>query len=794
MTPCHKTLFFIIIICLGVRVQMFLFGTTSMLSNSNKNTREKATEPVDLVYPHLDSENSRWFFFSSACRPFGMVNLNPDTKIDGAWGTGYVFGEDSVLFFSHIHAWQLSGVPVLPVNGVFKGYLGHKAYASAFLHENEVVKPGYHSLVLERYGIKAELTSTTRVGFHRYYFPANNESYVLLDLSTALGPSGTLKGFVEKVNTKEIQGYAIMDKTVRRPKEIYVYFNIQFDTPFENMQAWKDRQVVGTINSFEGSNGGVYLKFSTPLKKQLLMKVGISYVSAEQAKANIQAELPHWNFDLVVHESAREWNQYLSKIEIEGGTLRQQQRFYTDLWHALQGRRIISDADGKYCDMTGAEPRIGQIPLDENGKPLFNHHNSDSFWGAQWTIATLWALAYPHITSEFINSMLLMYNDGGLIPRGPSGGNYTYVMTGASSTPFIVGAYMKGIRDYNITEAYEGLRKNHMPGGMMSKSGYEHNTCIGGGLEDYIEKGYVPYPLGKSGGWHQDGAGQTLEYAFQDWCLAQMAKSLGKTDDYEYFLKRSTNWKNLYDTTTGWIRPINRDGEWKEPFDPYQHKHGFVEANSAQATWFVPHDLPGLAAMMGGNDKMAAKLDSSFITAAKLGFTAGKSHSQEEMEAYSRIPINYGNQPSIQTAFIFNHIGYPWLTQYWSRQVIENAFSDLSPVRGYNGDEDQGLMGSLAVLMKIGLFEMNSGAEQRPVVEIGSPIFDKITIHLDNTYYKGKTFVIEAKNNSAENCYIQAASLNHKPLNKPWIFHDEITNGGKLVLKMGNKPNRNWRQ
>jgi predicted alpha-1,2-mannosidase len=753
---------------------------------------QKINRAVDLVYPQLDSENSRWIFFSSACRPFGMVNLSPDNKADTDWGSGYRYEKDSIKFFSHIHGWQLSGIPVMPVNGAFKGHLGSNVYGSKYSHEKETVKPGYHSVILDSYGIRAELTSTTRVGFHRYQFPKADESYILLDLGTLLGPSGTVKGLAKKVGNNEIQGYTLMDKTMRRPKPINVYYAIQFDTPFEKMQAWQDGKLSGTTEFFEGSNGGAYLKFDTSKAKTILMKVGISYVSEEQARLNISAELPHWNFDQVVKESSDEWNTWLSKIEIEGGTLLQQRRFYTDLWHSLLGRRIISDASGKYCDMTGPERRIGQIPLDGNGKPLFNHHNFDAFWGAQWTIAALWQMVYPKIASDFINSMLLMYNDGGLIPRGPSGGNYTAVMSGASTTPFIVGAYMKGIRTFDAENAFEGMKKNHLPSGMMGKAGYEHNSANGGGIEFYIERGYVPYPLNGNWGMHQEGASQTLEYASQDWCLAQMAKSLGKTDDYNYFLKRSKNWKNLYDTQSGWIRPKNMEGKWKEPFDPFQYKNGFIEANAAQATWFVPHDLAGLAVMMGGNDKASEKLNQSFETASKVDFTSGTSHAKELHPEYQRIPVNYGNQPSIQTAFVFNHIGHPWLTQYWSRRVVDQAFSALSTDRGYNGDEDQGLMGSLAVLMKIGLFEMNSGAETRPVVELGSPIFDKITIHLDPNYYKGKTFEIELKNNKPENYFIQSATLNRKALNTQWLFHDELVKGGKLTLEMGNEPNKNW--
>ncbi len=769
--------------------QISLFILLALTSYFLAEAQNK-TKPVDLVYPQLDTENSRWIFFSSACRPFGMVNLSPDNFAEGDWGSGYRYERDSIKFFSHIHGWQLSGIPVMPVNGEFNGHLGSGAYGAPYSHEREIVEPGYHSVFLENYGIQAELTSTTRVGFHRYRFPAAKESYILLDLGTVLGPSGTVKGYARKVNNREIEGYALMDKTVRRPKEVFVFFAICLDAPFEDMMAWENGKTKGKTDRFEGSNGGIYLKFATEKEKVIQMKVGISYVSEEQARMNIEKELPHWNFDKVVQESAREWNDYLGRIEIEGGTVQQQRRFYTDLWHALLGRRIVSDVNGKYCDMTGPERRIGQIPLGKNGEPLFNHHNSDSFWGAQWTISTLWSLVYPKITGDFVNSMLMMYDDGGLIPRGPAGGNYTAVMTGASSTPLIVGAWMKGIRTFDDEKAYQGMRKNHMPGGMMGKAGYEHNSAVGGGIEYYIEKGYVPYPLLPRVGFHQDGAAQTLEYASQDWCLAQMAKTLGKKDDFNYFAKRSENWKNLYDAETGWIRPRNMDGEWKTPFDPYQYQNGFVEANAAQTTWFVPHDLLGLATEMGGQEKMAEKLNASFETAANLDFTSGKSHSKELLAEYRRIPINYGNQPSIQTAFVFNHIGHPWLTQYWSRKVVEKAFSALSTDSGYNGDEDQGLMGALAVLMKIGLFEMNSGCEIQPVLELGSPVFDKITIHLDNRFYSGKTFVIQVNNNGQENYYIQSAILNGKPLTSQWLLHNEVTQGGELILEMGSLPNK----
>ena len=526
-------------------------------------------QPIDLVNPFVDSANSRWFFFTSASRPFGMVNLSPDMGTAGAWESGYRYNEKTINFFSHIHAWQLSGIPVMPTTGKIKAHLGPKNYGSAYSHDNEIATPGYHSVVLEDYGIKVELTSTTRVGFHRYTFPASDQNSIIIDLSAQLGPGGTKSGYAKKVSNTKIKGYAVMEKTSRRPKDTKVFFAIHFNKPFETLNAWKDGELTGKANKFEGTNGGVYPVFKSKVGEQLLMKVGISYVSMDQAELNLTTELDHWDFDSVVADSKKQWNDHLSRIEIKGNTKDQQVRFYTDLWHALQGRRIISDVNGKYSDMTGEKQKIRQIPLGSDGKPKFNHYNSDSFWGAQWTLNTLWHLVYPKISEEFINSMLLMYNDGGLIPRGPSGGNYTYVMTGASSTPFIVSAYMKGIRGFDIKKAYEGMLKNAMPGGMMSKVGYEHYTNIGGGIEYYIDRGYIPFPLSdKKYGLHQCGPGMTMEYAYQDWTLAQLAKSLNKNDDYAMLMKRAENYKNIYDKKTGWMRGRTLDGSWIEPFDP----------------------------------------------------------------------------------------------------------------------------------------------------------------------------------------------------------------------------------
>nr|WP_299417841.1 GH92 family glycosyl hydrolase [uncultured Emticicia sp.] len=763
------------------------------ITTSFSYAQKAKVEPVDLVYPLVDAANSRWFFFNSATRPFGMVNLSPDNAIDADWNAGYRYEKDSIKCFSHVHCWQLSGIPVMPTTGDFKGHLGSNQYGSKFSHTTETIKAGYHKVVLDAYGITAELTSTTRVGFHKYTFPKSEKSQILFDFSTFLGPSDTQKGFVKKVNNQEIEGYAIMAPTIRRPKTLTVFFVAQFDKAFDSLKGWRKGQLEEINNSIEGEKIGAYVNFSTQTGEVRKMKVAISYVSEEQARLNLTSELPHWNFEKTVKDSKEDWNKWLSRIEIEGGTDVEKRRFYSDLWHALQGRRIISDVNGKYSDMTGPERLIKQIPLDAQGKPKYNHHNSDSFWGAQWTINTLWHLVYPEVTESFVNSMVMMYQDGGLIPRGPAGGNYTYVMTGAATTPFIVSAYLKGIKGFNIEKAYEGLRKNHFPGGMMSKAGYEHNTFKGGGIEYYLERGYVPHPLSKTKyGFHQDGSTQTLEYAYQDYTLAQMAKKLGKNDDYELFMKRATNYKNIWNTDIGWMWNKTLDGKWAEPVDILRYDNGWEEGNAAQYVWFVPHDVQGLINLMGSREAFTKRLNTSFEKAQKHDFVSGKSHDKETLEEFRRVYINYGNQPSIQTAFLFNYAGSPWLTQYWSRQVIDKVYSGISPQFGYSGDEDQGLMGSLSVLMKSGIFSTNGGTSPEPFYEISSPIFEKITFHLNPKYYSGKTFTIEAKNNSLKNLYIQSAQLNNQSLNKPWILHETVVKGGKLTLNMGEKPNKLW--
>ncbi|WP_430455477.1 GH92 family glycosyl hydrolase [Rheinheimera sp.] len=743
-------------------------------------------EPAALVYPFLDTANSRWFYFSSAARPFGMVSLFPDTALNGEWGSGYRYDESTVKGFNHIHEWQLAGLSLMPVSDRRPLSAQQVDYASAFSHDNEIVRPGYHQLHLKRYGIGVELTATSRVGFSRYQYQPGQPQQLLLQLGGVQGPSRLGHAEVWQIDQHHLAGFITNQGTERRVKPVKVYFHLAFSTPVQQLDAWRADQQFANVNGISGDDAGLRVSFNSS-DRQVSVKAGFSYVSADNAKLNLQSELAGWDFAKTSADAYAQWNQALARVRITGGSLTQQRRFYTDLWHALQGRRLVSDVNGQYMDLSGQSAKVRQLPLNAQGQPRFAMHNSDSFWGAQWTIATLWPLVYPQAATALGESLIQYGRDFGLIPRGPSGGQDTLVMPGVPMTPFLVSLAQKGLLQTPASELLPMLQKNHSAAGLMAKAGYEHYSANGGGLGYYLERGYVPYPLPETEsnyGSHRRGGGQTLEYAYQDFALAQLAKKAGDQNVATKFLQRSQNWRNLYDTKTGFIRPKEINGNWRTPFDPLEYEAGFIESNAAQATWFVPHDIDGLADVMGGKTALVNRLEQAFQQAAKQDFTAGTAHAQEGHPEYRRTPINYGNQPSIQTAFIFAAAGAPEKTQFWSRRISDTVYSHLTPQRGYNGDEDQGLMGSLAVLLKLGLFQLSGGLEADPVYQLGSPLFDEACLQLSAE----RRFCIKTLNNGADRPYISQIKLNGQLLNRTHLLHSEIMAGGVLELQMSAEP------
>lgn len=747
--------------------------------------------PVDYVDPLIDSANRRFIFFTSASRPFGMVNLSPDTSVgQDPWHSGYRYGDSHIHWFSHIHAWQLCGLPVMPTRGELRGPEGSDAYKSQFDHDTEIAQAGYHAVTLKDYGIRAELTATVRTGFHRYTFEATHDddadAWVLFDLgATIMLPMSD--AFARQVDDYTLVGFVENERTVRRKRRVKVFFVAAFDRPIDELAVWQDGvRIRPRQNAVLGPRSGAAVRFSVKAGDTLHLKVALSYTGIDQARANMAAELPHWDFDRARREAQNDWNAMLGRIEVEGGSDAQRTKFYTDLFHALKGRRRVSDAGGTYLDNTGDLPRVRQIPLNEDGKPRYDHYNSDAFWGAPWSLNLLWAMAWPEVTSGFCNTLVDMYRNGGLIPRGPTGGDYSFVMSSPSSTTFLVSAYMQGIRTFDIEAAYEGMLKNHGPGGLMSKAGYEHFTCKGGGVEYYLERGYVPVGI-EADAFHVEAAGtRTLEYAYHDWALAQLAASLGHDEDYDRLMQRAENWRNLWDSDTRFMRPRALDGSFLPNFDPMSPL-GWEEANGHQNRWYVPHDVAGLIEAFGGREAFVAELDALFEEAEKTGFTAPHGRHHEA-------PLDYGNQPSMYIAHLFTYAGAPWLTQKWVQRIMKAAKSDITPYGGYGGDEDQGQMGSLNALMAMGLFNVQGGCNREPFYELTSPIFDRITIHLHSNYHGGGAFVIETDYEGPQDAerYIQSATLNGDAWDKPWIWHRDFVAGGTLRLALGPEPNKAW--
>jgi predicted alpha-1,2-mannosidase len=711
--------------------------------------------------------------FPGPAMPFGMVKLSPDNTDEWTMDAGYEYEIESIAGFGHVHSWMMGSFLCMPATGDMKIIPGTKddpdaGYRSRLSHENEKASPGYYAVLLDDYGIKAELTATTRGGFQRYTFPATEDAHILFDLQVPEeGQPEIINASVRKISRSEIAG------TIYRIagwNEYKLHFVALFNRPFETMDGWTGEVIkrnVDDISIDENMDIGACVNFSTVNNREVLVKTGISYVSPDQARLNMEREMDEfgWDFD-AVHQNARAtWGQLLNKIKIEGGTEDQKTKFYTNLYRAYSARTIFSDVDGKYMDMC---ENIQQ--LDDPDAPVYG---CDAFWNTFWNLNQLWSLVNPDLAEKWINSLLEIYDRGGWLSKGPGGIEYSSIMVASHEIPLIVNAWQKGIRNFDGEKAYQAMKEIQTTAPRAHEcGGYVGNR----NLMSYMRTGFVPA--------HEGPVSNTLEYAYDDWCVAQMAKSLGKEDDYLYFMNRSQFYRNVYDRESGYMRPKEAGGPWIQEFEPVVKAIGkedsfggkdYVEGNAWQFSWFVPHDAPGLIQLMG-REEFNSRLDAGF---------------KDSKPRFVSQFVNHSNQPNMQAAWLFNYSGKPWLTQKWVREILEHYYG-TGPVDGYPGDEDQGQMGAWYVMSALGLFEMDGGASVNPVYEIASPVFKKATIQLDENYYEGKEFIIEAKNTSPINKYIQSATLNGKPLDSYWFYHSELVKGGKLVLEMGPEPNYRW--
>ncbi|GAB3912834.1 GH92 family glycosyl hydrolase [Mucilaginibacter boryungensis] len=755
--------------------------------------QKQQTDLTKYVEPRIGTAHSRWFFFTPGASPFGMAK--PGASTNGSYGSprgwdavGYDYRQTSIEGFANFHEFQVGGVVFAPITGKLQttpGKLEHPedGYRSNFDRKDEYATAGYYSVLLKDYGIKAELTSTPRVAFHRYTFPAGKESHILFDIGNKQGESGEVKDAKVYITSDgHIEGYVITKPVYvlkyQPEAQVAMYFSAVLDKKPDAWGTFKGAEIVAGQKETSGKGAGLYLSFTTKAQESITIKAGLSYTSIENARLNLEREATGLSFDAAKNKLYTIWNEYLHRVEVEGGNHEDKVKFYTGLYHALLGRGLASDVNGAYPKNDGT---VGQIPLDKFKHPQYNHYNTDAIWGGFWNLTQLWAMAYPEYYSDFIKSQLLVYKDSGWLADGIANSAYVSGVGTNFVSLVIASAYMAGIRDFDIKEGYAAALKNEIDG---------ENRPHGAGKSDvasFVKYGYVPHlDKGKGGGelW-QFSASHTLEYAFSSYAVAQWAKLLGKTRDYELLSRLSKGWENIFDPKLKLMHPKLANGEFIDNFKPKEVWRGFQEGNAQQYTYYVPQDPIGLINKVG-KDEFNQRLDSVFTVSQKGAFGGGKT-----LDAFSGLdaPYNQGNQPNLHIAWMFNFSGKPSLTQKWVRAIC-NEFYGVDGIHGYGygQDEDQGQLGSWYVISSMGLFDVKGLTDIHPKLGIGSPLFNKITIRLSKKYYTGKQFVIEARGNSATNMYVQSIKLNGKSLHAPFMQFSDLTKGGKLILQMGKKP------
>ncbi len=726
---------------------------------------EQNTDFVSWVDPYIETNRGRYIFFITGSLPFGLASAAPHTRNKNQWGGGYNYNETEILGFGQLHGWMISGVEIMPATEKGNPSLGEKGWKSAFSHDDEIAQPGYHRVFLRNNRIWAEQTITERVSFYRFTYTTDAKARIIINLGGYLAEATMKNAEITRVSDTEIEGsFSTVKRYWGGPKDVKIFFVARFDKPFKSVDAWQGSNNSTDITNAQGDSLAIAAGFDLKKGEQVKMKIGLSYTTIKNARNNLDTECQTWDFDEVKNNALRIWNEWLGRMEVKGGTTAQKIKFYTDLWHVLLGRHKINDVSGDYPDRTTGkrEGTFTDAVFKIKNAKGFNMYNSDAFWLTHWNLNILWGLAWPEVMDDLSRSLIEYANNGYLLPRGPSGGGYSYIMTSCPASNLIVSTYMKGLlKKTDPQHAFEVLKRNHLPGGMLgSKEDIEFYT---------------------KNRWWPENVGINIEAAFQDWGIAQMAAKLGRKKDYAFFNSRSASWKNCFEPKQGLLFPRGRDGKFMHD-DPLSGA-GWIEANAWQGTWGVSHAIPELVKMMGGTDSFCNKLNYAFE----------KSESSDFVFGYNDGYVSYANQPGCSNAHVFSYGGKPWLTQYWVRKVQKQAYSGTTPDLGYGGhDEDQGQMGGVSSLMAIGLFNIMGNESQDPVYDITSPVFDEVIIHLDNNYYPGKQFVIKANSNSEKNCYIQRAELNGSPQNNFWFRHSDFIKGGQLELWMGDKPNKEW--
>ena len=732
-----------------------------LLSSSIKIAAQKAKNITQYVNPFIGT-GGHGHTFPGAVVPFGMVQLSPDTRTQG-WDacSGYYIDDTSILGFSHRH---LSGTGMTDFADVlftpFSGKLQlenaslKEYYPLNFSHKNEKASAGFYTVNFDN-GIKASMTASTRAGFHEYKFPSK-EAGIIVDLHHNLHNQKVLESSIEIISDTEIRGMRLTEGWSKRD---YVYFHAKFNKSFK-AQLYKDNKAISG-RELKANHIKVVLYFENP--DEVRVKVGISSADEKGAFQNLNAEIKDWDFNKTKQQAEELWKKQLEKIKIEGRSEEQKTIFYTGLYHAFIHPSTYSDVDKRY---RGQDLKIYKL---ETG----TYYTVFSLWDTYRAQMPLIDLVSPSKTNEFINSLLLKYQQGGLLPMWDLAANYTGTMIGAHATSVIADAYAKNIRGYDAELAYKAMMRSipyDTTGVKVNHPAIWEWLMTKGKLYNQ-EMGFIPAD--------KDvifATSRGLEYAYNDWALAQVAKDMGKTEDYKWLSERGMRYKKYFDKETGFMRALDSNAKFIGPFNPSFSDHmnsPYCEGNAWQWTWFAPQDVPGLIDLMGGKQTFEKNLDALFNTTAKVEGSEASADISGLIGQYA-----HGNEPSHHIIYFYNYINKPFKTQELADKIMKEQYRNAPD--GLSGNEDCGQMSSWYILNAIGFYQV---APADPTYTISRPLFDKVSIDLEN----GKKMTIKTINNAPENKYVESVTLNGKTLNSLFFKHDQIASGGELVFKMTDK-------
>lgn len=736
---------------------ILLITNISLLLACSQKNKPEFTDYTKYVDPYIGT-GYHGHTFMGANVPFGAVQVGPTNYIRGwDWCSGYHYSDSIVTGFSQLHLngtgiGDLGDVLIMPYTGKIKTFPGTideplKGYATKYSHENEIAGAGYYSVLLEEYNIQVELTASERIAFHRYTFSkSENNARIAINLENGIGWDRPVKTSLSQLNDTTYLGYRF---STGWAKDQRVYFAVLISKPVENFQIFNDGQELDSISATGKSLTGI-LSFPVKENEIVMLKVGISAVSEENAIANIYAEIPGWKFNQVAADAKLKWNKELKKIEVKAADESQLRTFYTAMYHAFTTPVLFNDVNGDY---RGADQKV----YNDTG---FQNYSIFSLWDTYRAAHPFYTLTQPERVNDFIKTMLSIYQQQGKLPIWHLMGNETDCMVGYSAVPVIADAWFKGINKFDPELMLQAMKSSSM------RDDY--------GVSFLKDLGYIPADR------ERESVSKALEYAISDWGIAQVAKNMGRQEDYEYYSKRAKAYTIYFDQKSKFMRPKLSDGNFREPLNPFEsipQWGDYTEGNAWQYTWLVPHDVEGLISLFGGDEPFIEKLDSLFVVSGDMGEQAPPDISGL-IGQYA-----HGNEPSHHIVYLYAYAGQQWKTAEKVKYILNELYNDTPA--GISGNEDCGQMSAWYILSAMGFYQVNPS---NSVFVFGSPLFDEVTLHLPDN----KLFVVKTLNNSNENIYIQSAKLNGKPYTKSYITYNTILTGGTLEFTMGNTPNKEF--